>query len=91
MTERCGGCDLRFEREPGYWVGAMTINTAVTVLLFLVVFGVGAVATWPDVPWGWLMVGTVVLNLVFPLVFYPYAKTIWLAIDQGFQRTTGSA
>ncbi len=91
MTRTCDGCDLLFEREPGYWVGAMTINTAVTVFLFLVAFGLGAVLTWPEVPWVWLAVGTVALNLLFPLFFYPYAKTIWLAIDQGFQRAAGSA
>ena len=50
MAEHCSRCGLRFEREPGYWVGAVTINTIVIFGTFLVVFGGLVVLTWPDVP-----------------------------------------
>ena len=35
MHERCDVCQLRFEREPGYFLGAMYINYGVTVVLAL--------------------------------------------------------
>ena len=31
MHERCAACGLRYEREQGYFVGAIYINYAVTV------------------------------------------------------------
>src|SRR5512145_2096996 len=33
MHERCGACGLLFEREQGYFVGAIYVNYAVTVAL----------------------------------------------------------
>lgn len=44
MYERCTACDLRFEREQGYFVGAMYVNYAVTVAI--VVSGYFLLAAW---------------------------------------------
>ena len=41
MHERCPVCDLKFEREPGYFLGAMYISSAIVtfaVPLFLLLF-----------------------------------------------------
>lgn len=81
MVERCPGCGLRFEREEGYWVGAMIVNIAVTELAFAVAFAGGLALFWPDVPWGWLTVVAVAVNAIVPVVFYPYSKTIWMGLD----------
>jgi hypothetical protein len=81
MVERCPRCGLRFEREEGYWVGAMIVNLAVTELAFGVVFAAGLIIYWPDVPWGWLTVVAVAVNAVVPLAFYPFSKTTWMALD----------
>jgi Protein of unknown function (DUF983) len=81
MTETCPNCGLRFEREQGYWVGAITIDTAVTFGVFaLLVIGMVA-ATWPEVPWTALLATALVVNGVFPILFYPYARLIWVALD----------
>jgi hypothetical protein len=81
MVEQCPGCGLRFEREEGYWVGAVIVNFAVTELAFAVVFAAGLTIYWPDVPWGWLTFVAVAVNAVVPLIFYPFSKTIWVALD----------
>ena len=81
MDETCGECGLRFEREPGYWVGAVTINTVVIFATFLVTFGGMVLSTWPDVPWAMVLVLTLTINLVVPIVFYPVSKTLWLALE----------
>jgi hypothetical protein len=81
MVERCPGCGLRFEREEGYWVGAVIVNFAVTEMAFAVVFAAGLAISWPDVPWGWLTVVAVAVNALVPLIFYPFSKTIWIALD----------
>lgn len=81
MRENCPGCGLHFEREPGYWVGAMIINTIVIFATFLVSFGGLVLLTWPDVPWTTILIATLVINLVVPTVFYPLSKTVWLALE----------
>jgi uncharacterized protein (DUF983 family) len=89
LTDRCAGCDLLFEREPGYWIGAMIINTALISFLFLASMGLGMWLFWPDVPWGWLLGGVITLNAVIPVVFYPLSKTLWVALDLSFQEAAG--
>lgn len=81
MAETCPGCGVRFEREDGYWVGAVTINTAVTFVTFVGLFLALTLATWPDVPWGWVMGITVGINITLPVVFYPVSKTLWVALE----------
>lgn len=84
MREFCERCGLRFEREPGYWVGAVTINTTVTFLSFVVLFTVLTMFTWPDPPWGVIMVSVIGVNLLVPVVFYPVSKTLWSALEHSW-------
>jgi hypothetical protein len=81
MREHCRRCGLEFEREEGYWVGAMIINTTMTFATFLVVFGGSIVLTWPDVPWPGVLAVTVVANILIPVWFYPVSKTLWMALE----------
>ena len=81
LVEQCPTCAHRFERQEGYWVGAVAINTVATIVVFGLFFVGSMVVTWPDVPWNGLLIATVVLNLVFPVVFYPWSKTLWVALD----------
>lgn len=84
MKEHCSRCGLQFEREPGYWVGAVTINTIVIFGTFLVVFGGMVLLTWPDVPWATVLIVTVLANLLIPTFFYPMSKTVWLALEMSW-------
>jgi uncharacterized protein (DUF983 family) len=81
LVDACPGCGAPFAREEGYWIGALIVNTGATQLLFFAVFLGGMWATWPDVPWNWLLAASLVTILVFPIVFYPWAKTLWLWLD----------
>lgn len=80
LAERCPGCDLEFEREDGYWLGAMVVAMAMVIVLFTVVFVGGMLLTWPDVPWTGLLVVTLLLNAVAPIVLYPWCMTAWMGI-----------
>ena len=62
-------------------MGAMIINIAVTELAFLAVLLDGILLFWPDVRWVALTVVAVAVNAVVPVVFYPWSKTIWMAVD----------
>lgn len=81
LAPRCHGCGYPFDREEGYWVGAMIVNTGATQLLFFAWFLGGMAVTWPDPPWNVLLFGGIGLMLAFPALFYPWAKTLWLWMD----------
>lgn len=81
MKEHCTRCGLGFEREPGYWVGAVIINTTVIFATFLVVFGGLVLITYPDVPWGLVLIVTILANMAIPIVFYPLSKTLWSGME----------
>lgn len=82
MVDDCPRCGMHFERSQGYWLGSMLINLAVTMGIWLVTFVGLMVATWPDVPWGWVMAVVVAVTVVVPVAFHPIARTIWVALER---------
>jgi hypothetical protein len=62
------------------------MNTAVTEGLFLLLFIVSIIAMAPDIDWMVLLAIGVATNLVFPVIFYPFSKTIWMAFDLVFMK-----
>jgi hypothetical protein len=82
MRASCPRCHLLLDRgEHDYFLGGYTINFVVAELLIVVGGAASIVITWPDVPWTlitWLLVAAMVLA---PVLFYPFAKTLWLAVD----------
>lgn len=81
LRDRCPSCGLTFERHEGYWVGAVAVNTVVTIGVFALTLVGSIVLTWPDPPWTEILIGTIALNALFPIVFYPWSKTLWMALD----------
>jgi uncharacterized protein (DUF983 family) len=82
MVAVCPRCNLRFDRgEQGFWTGAMAVNIVVTQTLFFIAFPLALVLTWPDVKWGWLLGIGIVTMGIFPIVFYPFSKTFWMALS----------
>ena len=79
MFARCPECELKYEREQGYFIGAMYINYGATVCL--VFPGYFATAQFTFIPflvnlcfWG-------VVSAIFPIYFYRYSKSLWINID----------
>lgn len=84
MRERCPGCGYLFEREEGFFLGAYVVNLAVAeglVLLLAVVPCIILFANYPDVSVVPVILAGVAAAIVGPLVFYPFSKTVWTAID----------
>ena len=79
MAEACALCGLRFERAQGYFVGAIYVNYAVTVILaiggfFLLWAGLGLST-------GAQLAVLVPIVVVFPLWFFRYSRSLWLAVE----------
>ncbi|QXC61662.1 DUF983 domain-containing protein [Aquihabitans sp. G128] len=85
MKDRCPDCGLRFEREPGFFVGAYLINLAVafTLLFVLCMVYVGWKAANPDAGVLVPISVMVAVGILAPPFFYPYSRTVWSAIDIG--------
>ncbi|MEO2017763.1 MAG: DUF983 domain-containing protein [Fuerstiella sp.] len=88
MNKQCSDCEFRFERDPGYFLGSTYINygfTAATTTVSYVVlhFGLGCTN-------GQLLPGLVTFCLVFPLVFFRFARSLWLSLDCYFDRVGAS-
>lgn len=81
MKPRCDVCGYSFEREEGYWTGAMIVNIAVCEAWFFLLFIGTVLLTLPDVAWAALLLVALVTNGLLPIVFYPFSKTIWMALD----------
>jgi len=82
IAERCPGCNLKFEREQGYWSGALAINIAVTAAVFILVFAIAIALTAPHIPVGELLAILVPLMIIVPIAYYPFSKTVWVAVDR---------
>jgi uncharacterized protein (DUF983 family) len=81
LLPRCPNCDYPFEREEGYWTGAMIVNIAACMAWFAVLFVGTFIATAPDVDWAPLLAVALGTMGLLPIVFYPHSKTIWMAFD----------
>jgi uncharacterized protein (DUF983 family) len=82
MAERCPRCGFKFEREEGFFLGAYVVNFGVceglvAVLLFVYI---GLLAARPGTPWWPFVAAGLVVGLLGPVLFYPFAQTIWTAI-----------
>lgn len=75
----CDVCGMLIEREDGYWTGAIYVNLIATQ--FLIVAGLFLLLFGTDLGL-WTQIGILtVFAIVFPTVFYPFSKSIWLGMD----------
>ena len=79
MHEACAACGLRYEREAGYFVGAIYVNYAATVL---VAAGTVLVLDWViGLTLAWQLGIGIALAVLVPLAFFRYSRSLWLCLD----------
>ncbi len=80
MHERCPVCDLRFEREPGYFLGAMYIGyglaLSVITLFSAILFFITRLHLRGS------LVGGVLMFLPFAPLLTHMARVLWIYFDQ---------
>jgi len=89
MVPDCPRCGMHFEREEGYWTGAIAVNTIIVGAIFTIVFVTAMALTVPDIPWVTILMAVIPIMSVGPLLVYPFSKTLWLAIDISFLQPLG--
>jgi hypothetical protein len=80
MHERCLACGLKFEREPGYFLGAMYIGYG----LALAVISTFSLLLWWLINWPLqrIVLGGVVLFLPFAPLLTLMARVLWIYLNQ---------
>ena len=84
--ERCRTCGIRWRREEGFELGAVTINTILTFIVLVAAMTVGFVVTSPDIPVMPMVLSLIGVAVLMPIVIYPFTFTIWLAFDLATHR-----
>jgi hypothetical protein len=80
MHDRCPVCDLKFDREPGYFLGAMYVSYG----LGLVFVALIAALLWSFTGW-WITKDTIwaiVLFLPLAPTITLLARVLWIYLDQ---------
>jgi uncharacterized protein (DUF983 family) len=82
MRPECLACGLRFERAQGYFVGAIYINYALTATIAIV----GYLLLWryADVSLAVQFAVWIPFVVLFPLWFFRYSRSFWLALEYFF-------
>jgi uncharacterized protein (DUF983 family) len=89
MVDRCPRCSYTFAREEGFFLGAFVINFGVTIAGLAVMMGILIGVLASHGPHRAIVIVAVLAAaeaLVVPVVFYPFSKTLWAAIDLAMHR-----
>ena len=78
---RCRTCGIAWQREEGFELGAVTMNTMITFGAIVVGMAAGLVLTAPDIPVVLLCSILAGIAVVVPVLIYPFTYTVWLAFD----------
>ena len=84
MADRCPTCGYYFEREEGFFLGAYVMNLVIAqalVVLLAVVPTIVLLNANPHASLRPVVLGGFLGAVVAPMFFYPWSKTLWVAIE----------
>jgi uncharacterized protein (DUF983 family) len=82
MHDDCPVCGFHFEREEGYFTGAMAVNLVATELLLAAV--AIPLALLPGMSLLLFVLVGGALAILLPLLFYRHSKGLWMSLDHIF-------
>ena len=88
MNAECQKCHYGFSRPPGYFLGSTYINYGVTAFVTTASY----VALHFGFQWSRerLLPWMLAFCVIFPLVFFRFARSLWLSLDCLFDRVGAS-
>ena len=82
MHERCPSCQIKFEREPGYFVAAMYISYAMAVPILAALTAILSYGLFPDWPLHMILLPAIVAFLPSVPAIFRYSRIIWIHVDR---------
>jgi hypothetical protein len=79
MWSHCSFCGLVFEREQGYFIGAIYVNVIATEAVLVSVYVASFLKT-PIISQS-VIVTLLALAVILPLIFYHHSRSLWLSLD----------
>jgi len=86
MNDNCAHCGLKFEREQGYFIGAIYINYAATVAI--AVPGFFLLDAFTNITINQQLALWIPFAVIFPLLFFHHSRSLWLVLDHFFNPST---
>lgn len=80
MYEHCPHCGIRYEREGGFFLGAIYFDYGLTALIVAIAYPILFFAV--GVPSKWLNPASLAFVLIFPVLFHSFARSLWAGFDQ---------
>jgi uncharacterized protein (DUF983 family) len=89
MQERCPNCGLKFEREQGYFLGAMYISYGLA-LITIVALGL---LLWASTSWSLQKITVWAILLFLPLAptLTLFSRVLWIYLDRAIDPERGSS
>ena len=81
VKPRCQRCHFPIRREEGHWIGAIGMNTIVSLGLLLVTLVGGFLLQGDERRVAPVMVSLGLVAVVVPLAFFGSSQTLWSAVD----------
>jgi hypothetical protein len=80
MLEHCPNCDLKFEREQGYFLGAMYISYGLALITIVVL----ALVLWALTSWSMQKITLWAILLFLPLApgLTLFSRVLWIYLDR---------
>ncbi len=79
MHVQCPSCRFKFEREPGFFVGAIYLNYAATVAVAIP--GYFVLDYFTDMILSHQLVLWFAFGTLFPVFFFRYSRSLWLGLN----------
>jgi uncharacterized protein (DUF983 family) len=86
LKDACPVCGLGLRRAPeaDEWFGGYFVNLITSELLMVFVVVAYVLASIPDVQWTNVEVLSVIMVILSPVLSYPFAKVLWIAVEYRF-------
>ena len=81
MNQTCPACGHRFEREPGYFLGAMYASYFISIPTLVLLTVLLKWLVLPSWEWQWVALLAEVPFLLLVPTLFRYSRMIWLHLD----------
>lgn len=80
MHPQCPHCHEKFSREDGFFLGSIYFNYGLTALIVAIAYPICLFQGWASQ--NFLLGVSLVFCIVFPILFFPFARSLWLGFDE---------
>jgi len=79
IKHHCSSCGVLFQREDGFFVGAISVNVVTTELVILVIY----ILCLPIISESYQLILPLLFTVavLFPIAFYHHSWSVWLSLD----------